>query len=157
MSTLVPTRRRRGWTAFPDLEFDGFENRLARMIGEPMWSAEPMSWTPVVDVVESDEALVLTAELPGVEEKDVELEVEGNVLTLKGEKTSEVTKEEGKGDRKVRIWERSYGAFTRSFTLPGTVDVAGIEAHYEKGVLTVQMPKTKEARGRHIEIRPKKK
>ena len=155
MSTLVPTRRRRGWTAFPELDFDGFENRLARMV-DPMWPAEPMMWTPVVDVVETDEALTLTAELPGIDEKNVELEVEGNVLTIKGEKTSDFTKEEGKGDRKMRIWERNYGAFTRSFTLPGTVDVAKIDAEFEKGVLHVHMPKTKEARGRHIQIRPKK-
>jgi HSP20 family protein len=155
MNALVPTRRRR-WMAFPDLEFGDFENRLSRMFGEPVWEAEPMSWTPVVDVAESEGELILTAELPGLDEENVEIEVEGNVLTLKGEKTSEFEKEEGKGERKMRMWERRYGAFTRSFTLPGTVEADKIEAEFDKGVLTVHMPKTKEARGRHIKINAKK-
>ncbi len=154
MKTLLPIRRTAGWT-FPWREIDGFENRLGGWLDEPFFGAETFGWVPSVDIVENDHELLLTAELPGLDEKYVEIEVEGNVLTLKGEKTDETEKEEEKGGYKMRMWERRYGEFSRSFTLPGTIDTAKIEASFDKGVLTVHMPKTVEAKGRRIAIKAK--
>jgi HSP20 family protein len=85
-------------------------------------------------------------EVPGIDEKDVKVEVENNVLTVRGERKLEKhTKEEN-----VRRKERHYGAFSRSFTLPTTVDPDKIEANYTHGVLTIDMPKRAEAKAKHI-------
>ena len=148
----LPTRR------FPALapwrEIDGFENRLRRMFGEAFGETETLGWTPVVDVVETDEALKLTAELPGVGPEDVEIEVEGNILTIHGEK--KVEREETKAEGRVRLYERAYGEFSRSFTLPTSVNPDKIAAEFEDGVLMVHMPKTTEAKGRRIKVQAKK-
>jgi HSP20 family protein len=96
---------------------------------------------PSVDIKETDKSLTLTAELPGIDEKDVELSVRNGMLTLKGEKKYE--HEEEKED--VHMLERSYGSFQRSFRLPDTVDTDRIEARFDKGVLKVAMPKKAEA------------
>jgi HSP20 family protein len=105
---------------------------------------------PAVDVVERDDSYLLTAELPGLSEKDVEVTLRDQVLTVKGQKSS--TREEDKDN--VRISERQYGAFQRSFRLPDDVDDAKIEAHVTDGVLEVTVPKSAQAkdRVRKIEI-----
>lgn len=90
---------------------------------------------PTTDVVENDTAYTITAELPGVDKKDVTIDVSDNVLTISGEKTNEV-----KDEKHHRI-ERSYGSFTRSFTLPDTVEVSNIKAVCENGVVKVTLPK----------------
>jgi HSP20 family protein len=95
------------------------------------------AWVPAVDITENKELLRITTELPGVRPEDVKLSVENNVLTIRGEKRS--THEE-KTDRMHR-YERQYGSFERTFALPGTVDVERIEARYDNGVLTVELPK----------------
>jgi len=92
---------------------------------------------PSVDVKETDKAVVLTAELPGLDEKDVELVLKDGRLTLKGEKKYEKDQE----DENVHLMERRYGSFQRSFQVPDTVDVNKIDARFEKGVLTVTMPR----------------
>lgn len=94
-------------------------------------------FSPRVDVKENGNALVVTAELPGVEEKDVEVSLNGDILTISGEKRHE---KEEKGDEFYRV-ERSYGSFRRSFSLPTSVDADKVEASYKKGVLTVTLPK----------------
>ncbi len=106
---------------------------------EPMWS-NVTSWStmPAVDVVEKDKAYEITAELPGIDEKNVELKVSGGILSITGEKSEE--KEEKKKD--YYLSERRYGSFQRSFRLPGGVDADKIEARFNKGVLTVTLPKT---------------
>lgn len=154
MATLPTLLSRR--TAWPWREFD-VDNRLLRLFEEPFGEAEPFGWAPSVDVEETDDELLLTAELPGLEEKDVEIDVEGNSLTLRGSKKQEREEEKANGNRKMRIWERRYGEFTRSFTLPGTVDVEKIRAEFDKGILTVHMPKTSESKGRKIAIGARKK
>jgi HSP20 family protein len=105
---------------------------------------------PQIDIHETDSEIVLTAELPGVDEKDVDLSIHNGVLTLKGEKRYEKT--EGEGD--ARVVERHYGNFERSFTLPSGIDDAKIVAKYDKGVLKITLPKSAEARKatRHISI-----
>ena len=101
-------------------------------------------------VEETAEELVLTAELPGLTDDDIEIELENSVLTIRGEKNAE--RHEGDESKKYHVWERSYGSFQRSFTLPRTVAPDKIEADFEKGVLHVRMPKAPEAKGRRIAI-----
>lgn len=152
MLTGLPTRR------FPALapwrEIDGFENRLRRMFGEALGETEALGWAPAVDVVETDDELKLTAELPGVGPEDVEIELEGNMLTIRGEKKLE--REETKAEGRARVFERVYGEFSRSFTVPAAVDPEKITAEFQNGVLMVHMPKTTEAKGRRIEVHAKK-
>jgi HSP20 family protein len=109
---------------------------------QPFWSREA-AWpaAPAVDVAETDKAYEITAELPGIDEKNVEVKFADGVLTIKGEKNEE--KEEKKKD--YYMSERSYGAFQRSFQVPASVDAGKIEASVDKGVLTVKLPKTAEA------------
>lgn len=105
-------------------------------------------WVPAVDVRETDDSFVFTAELPGLTKKDVSITLEDNVLTLTGERQFE--KEEGKNE--FRRIERSYGRFTRSFTLPNDVDNDNVQANYADGLLTVTVPKTEKSKPRQIEI-----
>jgi HSP20 family protein len=126
-------------------------NRFARLFDQMLTPAVPaggFAFVPVVQIIEKDEELVLTAELPGLTEKDVQLEVENNILTLKGEKKQE---HEEKTERFI-CWERAYGSFERTFAVPGVVDLAKIKAEFKDGVLEVHMPKTAQAKGRKIEI-----
>jgi HSP20 family protein len=97
--------------------------------------------TPAVDVTETDKAYEITAELPGMDEKNIDVKLANGVLTIKGEKQDE--KEEKQKDYYVR--ERSYGSFERSFQVPDGVDAEKIEANFRKGVLTLTLPKSAEA------------
>jgi HSP20 family protein len=106
---------------------------------EPLWSGKLTA--PAVDIVESDKAYELTAELPGMDEKDIEVKLTDGGLWIKGEKKEE--KEEKKKD--YYLSERRYGSFERYFTLPQGVDTDKIEAAFKKGVLTVTLPKKPEA------------
>ena len=106
------------------------------------------AWTPSVDIFENKDHLVLEAELPGMNREDVEVAIENNVITLKGERKFE-KKEENDNYHRV---ERSYGAFTRSFTLPQNVTSEGAAAEFKNGVLRVSLPKREETKARKIEI-----
>jgi HSP20 family protein len=106
------------------------------------------SWTPAVDVFDTADAIVLRAELPGLTTDDFDIEVDGDVLTLSGERTFEEAVEEG---RYHRI-ERSYGRFARSVTLPQNVKADEISANLDDGVLTVRVPKADEVRPRRIAV-----
>ena len=105
---------------------------------------------PAVSVSEAKDELLLTAELPGLAEDDITIELENNVLTVSGEKNE--VREEDDEERKYHVYERSYGSFSRAFTLPRTVDGQNIVATFENGILTVKLPKVPEAKGRKIEI-----
>ena len=94
--------------------------------------------------------LVLTAELSGIKQEDVEIELENNVLTLRGQK--EETREDGE-ERRFHVWERRYGTFQCSYTLPWTVSAEDISATFEDGVLHVHMAMVPEAKGRTIQVR----
>jgi HSP20 family protein len=106
------------------------------------------SWAPAVDIYETENEVVLTAEIPGIEEKDVEIKVEDNTLTLRGERKFE---KETKEENYHRI-ERAYGSFFRSFTLPNYVDQDKIEAEHENGILKIRMPKRAELKPRKVKI-----
>jgi len=120
-------------------------------MGEP-WGAAALGalrHAPSVDVRETDNELIVTAEVPGLDRDDIKLTITPEGLTIRGEKRS--THEE-KNDRMHR-YERQYGSFERTFSLPGTVDVDRIEARYDNGVLTVEMPKVERAKPKQIEIK----
>lgn len=137
----------------PWRELEDMSHRLARVFEESPFSFGDNgggSWMPAVNIEETRDALVLTAELPGMREEDIDIELENNVLTISGEKVEERT--EGEEDRRYHVWERTYGAFRRSFTLPRTVKADDITAHFSDGVLRVDLPKVPEAKGRKIEI-----
>lgn len=132
-------------------EFDEPFNRLARMFDESSFrgGADAM-WSPAVGISETKDEMKLTAELPGMAEEDIHVELENNVLSISGEKTEE--RKEGDEELQYHVWERSYGSFRRSFTLPRTVNGDEVSAKFEDGVLTVAMPKVAEAKGRKIEV-----
>jgi HSP20 family protein len=102
-----------------------------------------------MDLVETEDHLVLRADLPGISEDDVNIEVKDNVVTITGERKSE-SEDKGEGYHRV---ERAFGSFARTLTLPDGVDVDNIEASFDKGVLTVSVPKTEQAKPRQIEVR----
>lgn len=106
------------------------------------------SWAPAVDIYEQGSDIVLKAELPGVNPKDVDILVENNVLTLRGERSFD---QEVKRESYHRV-ERAYGSFSRSFTLPSVVDTDKIKADYKDGVLRVTLPKKDEAKPKQIAI-----
>jgi len=106
------------------------------------------NWNPAVDILEKDGNLVLRAELPGMTEKEIELKLEGNTLTLKGERKMEA---EDKKNSYHRV-ESFYGSFLRTFRLPDTVDMDKISADYKNGVLTVTLPQKPEVRPREIPV-----
>jgi len=106
------------------------------------------SWAPAIDIYEQDNNIVLKAELPGVDPKDVDIRIENNVLTLKGERKIE---DEIKQENYHRV-ERAYGGFTRSFTLPSTVDTTNVKADYKDGVLRITLPKREEAKPKQIQV-----
>ena len=99
---------------------------------------------------ETKEELILTAELPGLAEEEIHLELENDVITISGEKAEERTEDDE--ERRYHLWERSYGSFRRSFTLPRAVSGNEVSAVFDNGVLTVRLPKVAEAKGRTIEI-----
>lgn len=134
----------------PWREIDTLGSRLNRIFTDFPTPTETGNWLPAVDVEENAEALVLSAELPGMGLDDVELEVENNVLTLRGEKNE--LRREGE-EKKYHLFERRYGSFQRSFTLPRTVKPDEIEAEFVDGVLTVRLPKVAEAKSRRIAIK----
>jgi HSP20 family protein len=107
------------------------------------------SWAPAVDIFERGDDLILSAELPGVRREELDLKVEGNVLTLRGERLRDKTIQE---DQYHRV-ERTYGTFSRSFTLPSTVDPARIEARFKDGILEVVLPKAEDAKPKKIEVK----
>ena len=107
------------------------------------------AWVPPVDIYENDQhELVLKAELPDLKREDIDIRVENNALTLSGQKKAE---EEVNEDRYHRI-ERTYGHFSRTFSLPNTVDTGKIAAEYKNGVLTVRLPQREDARPKQIQV-----
>jgi HSP20 family protein len=125
----------------------GFELAPFRAFDEGLWGGR----MPRMDLVETDKDIQVTAELPGMDEKDVEVTLTGDTLTLKGEKKSE-SEEKGKN---VHRMERTHGAFQRTIVLPAEVQADKVEAAFKKGVLTVTLPKTPAAQAgaRRIEVK----
>ncbi|MFC1735290.1 Hsp20/alpha crystallin family protein [Candidatus Hydrogenedentota bacterium] len=128
------------WDPFRGL--GDLRSEMARLFGHvPSVWAEPgfKGWAPAVDILEDEKTFTIKIELPGVDKKDIEVSVTNGELTVRGERKLE---KEDKKENYRRI-ERSYGSFSRSFTMPKNVDAKGISAESKEGVLTVTLPKTK--------------
>jgi HSP20 family protein len=110
--------------------------------------SEMGSWAPAVDIYETEQELVLKADLPEVNQQEIDIRIENNMLTIRGERKfhNEVTQ-----DNYLRI-ERAYGPFSRSFSLPNTINTEAIKADYHNGVLSIRMPKREESRPKQIRI-----
>lgn len=116
---------------------------------------QPMSWDLALDVSETDDDYRVTASLPGIDPDDLEITYDSNVLTIKGE----VRKDEEVNEERYHLRERRYGSFSRSISLPTSIKAENIEANYEKGVLTLHLPKSEEAKPKRIKVQsvePKK-
>ena len=143
-------------------EVDQLQDSIQRMFDNPFSLAatrlpriESLGWVPPFEITESEKALLMTAELPGLDKNDVKIDINDNVLTLHGEKKSEHTEKDEK--KEFFLEERNYGMFERSFTLPPTVNVDKVGAQFEKGVLKITLPKSEvmKPRGREIAIEAK--
>ncbi len=134
----------------PTHELAGMEiDRLNRMFSEFYGDAFGRGWVPPVDIYETDEhEVVLKAELPDMKREDINLTFENGVLTLKGERKFEA----GVKRENFQRLERQHGAFSRSFTLPNTVDASRIHASYRDGVLTIRLPQREEAKPKQISV-----
>jgi HSP20 family protein len=147
MFELMPWRERRELSTLRremdhlfDRFFDGWPFRV---------SAGKNEWAPVVDVSETAKEIVVKAEVPGMDPKEIDISVQGNLLTLRGERKQE---KESNGENFHRI-ERVYGAFSRSVNLPAEVDTEKVEAVYKNGVLRISMPKTETSSVKKIDVK----
>jgi HSP20 family protein len=132
-------------------EFNGLSNNLNHLFRSQQEENRDFlgAWSPVVDIYNNGSNIVIHAEVPGMKKDDIDVHVENNVLTIRGKKERN---EEVKKDGYFRS-ERAYGSFSRSFSLPNTVNVKKIHAEYKEGVLTLQLTKTEEAKPRQIEVK----
>jgi HSP20 family protein len=150
MSSIRLTRRP-GFTT--RALFDELPDRLRQMLEGPLSldpMAESLGWMPAMELVEKNGALVATAELPGIDPADVEINVEKGVLSVRGEKKE--AHEEKDADAKYHVWERRYGSFARAFVLPCEVDLDKVNAVFEKGVLMITLPKSEKAKAQGKKI-----
>ena len=143
--TLTPWDPLRNLISIQDRMNRLFDESLHRQGSDGL---EHGTWTPPVDIYETESEIVLVAEIPGMDENDVEVEVRDNVLLLRGERKME----EDLNKESYHRVERAYGGFQRTFTLPQSVDSTNISAAYSKGVLEIKMPKTKKAAAQQIKI-----
>jgi HSP20 family protein len=128
------------------------QNQFNRLFNESFRNQAEESalttWAPAVDIYETPNELVVKADLPDVNEKDIDVRVENNLLTIRGERKFEKSVSE---ENYLRV-ERTYGAFSRSFSLPNTVNAEAIGAEYKNGVLTVTLPKREESKPRQVKV-----
>jgi HSP20 family protein len=138
----------------PFRDFSTLQDRINRVFRESYGSAgqdEPLttsSFAPAVDVYEDEHNVTLKIEVPGIDEKDIDVRLENNTLTVHGER--KIEKEEK--EENYRRVERQYGSFTRTFTVPNTVDTEKVSATYDKGVLKITLPKKAEAKPKQIKV-----
>ncbi len=147
-STMLSPFSTRRWFSFP--EADRLWNQLMSI---PFYSTEGdndwSSWSPAIDIVENAEGYQVRAELAGIDAKDVDVSLSGDVLTIRGEKHVDTKRDEDNWT----VRERAWGKFHRSFTLPSPVSAEGIVAETKNGVLTVNIPKAKEAKPHKIKVK----
>jgi HSP20 family protein len=136
----------------PTREFSTLQDRINRLFhdsfGDGQEALTTSSFAPAVDVYEDEHDIVLKLEVPGIDEKDLAIQVENNTLTVHGERKFEKDEKE----ENYRRVERQYGSFTRSFTLPTTVDTESVSANYDKGVLKIKLAKKAEAKPKQIKV-----
>ena len=135
-------------------ELNRLRREIDRLFEEPFSFLAPSTsffegWTPAVDVYEDNDKYVVKAELPGMKKEDIDVSLDGNTLTISGERKQEEEKKEGENYRS----ERFFGRFQRSITLPTAVQANKIEATYKDGVLNVTLPKAEEAKPKQIQVK----
>lgn len=140
--------------------FEEMERRFEDMFNRPLWPsrwrhmpAEAMVWAPAIEMFEKEDRYVVKAELPGMEEEDIDVSVTGDILTIKGERKAESEVK----DEDYYCCESSYGSFSRSVALPSSVDADKIQANYEQGVLELNLPKMPEVKPKKIAVSAVKK
>ena len=156
MTRLLPTPR----PLFAmERELTEAQNRLRRFFGnefglEAFPLTEPVGWVPKVEIIETEKELMLTAELPGMVKENIEITFENDFLTIQGEKKEEKEEKvpEKNGGPRYHLWERNYGAFRRTFTLPRIIDATKIAAEMKDGVLKIHMPKAEVAKAKTHKI-----
>ena len=136
----------------PFREFTTLQDRMNRLFrdnyGEGQEALSTSTFAPPVDVYEDEHNVTLKIEVPGIDEKDIDVQIENNLLTVHGERKFE-NEEKEENFRRV---ERQYGSFTRSFTLPNTVNPEQVQARYDKGILKIQLAKKAEAKPKQIKV-----
>ena len=145
MNTITRWDQSRGLTSLQDQFNRLLEGNFTR---DGSGHADLATWAPPVDIYETENELVIKADLPDLEEKDIDVRIENNSLTIRGERKFEKDVNE---DNYLRI-ERAYGSFMRSFSLPNTVSCESIRAEYRNGVLTLHMAKREESKPKQIKI-----
>jgi HSP20 family protein len=145
MNTITRWEPSRGVTSLQDQVNRLFEDTFSR--NRP-GQADLATWAPAVDIYETETEMVVKADLPDLQEKDIDVRVENNTLTIRGERKFE---KEVSEENYLRV-ERVYGSFTRSFSLPNTVKTEGIRAEYRNGTLTVRVAKREESKAKQVKI-----
>jgi HSP20 family protein len=145
MSTITRWDQSRGLTSLQDQVNRLFEGNFTRNRSD---HADLATWAPPVDIYETENELVVKADLPDLQDKDIDVRVENNMLTIRGERKFEKDVNE---DNYLRV-ERAYGPFTRSFSLPNTVSSESVRAEYRNGVLSLHMAKREESKPKQIKI-----
>ncbi len=145
MNTVTRWDQSRPLTSLQEQVVRLFEDSLTR---DRSGYADLATWTPPVDIFETENELVLKADLPDLQDKDIDVRIENNMLTIRGERKFEKDVNE---DNYLRV-ERAYGPFTRSFSLPNTVSSESIRAEYRNGVLTLRLAKREESKPKQIKI-----
>lgn len=159
--TIERRKPEKGLTTWqPSREMEEIGRRFEDVFGRPflpgiwrVFPSEELVWAPAIDVLEEEDKFLVKVELPGVKEEDVNVTVAGGTLTIEGDKKAE-SEVKKKG---YYYSETSYGSFSRSITIPSTVDVSKIEANYDKGVLEIALPKSPEVKPKKITVATKKK
>ncbi len=143
LQTLTPYRK-------PGSIKNEIDNLLHEFFGGPIHTGPLVGeWLPPADITETEDKVIVKAELPGIEEKDIDLSISGNLLTIRGEKKR--LKEEKDGDH--YLGDRYYGSFRRTFQLPADIDQEQAEATFDKGVLMISVAKVEESKTKKIEIK----
>jgi HSP20 family protein len=136
----------------PYINVSGLQEHLNRLFEDGLQGSGDNStlttWAPAVDIYETENELVIKADLPEIDEKELDVRIENNTLTIRGERKFEQKVKEGSYLRT----ERTYGSFSRSFSLPNTVNTESIKAEYKNGVLTVELPKRAESKPRQVKV-----
>lgn len=148
MRVLTPYLSSRGLASNLFDEMDRFFDDWGRQDTPTARVYEDRNFTPACEVSETDEHYLMSVDLPGMKKEDIKIEVSDNVLTVSGERKRESSE---KGQR-VQHYEKSYGFFKRSFSLPSSIEADKVEARYEDGVVELYLPKVQAAKPRHIEI-----
>ncbi|APG09725.1 hypothetical protein BKD09_15405 [Bradyrhizobium japonicum] len=154
LRSLVPSRDA-GMLMRPDFGLFGLHREIDRLFSEFSQSQGPngQQLVPNIEIAETDKAIEVTAEMPGLERKDVDISLEDDTLTIRGEKKVEQGTDAGKNDKNVQHSERSYGVFLRVLQLPPGIDPSSVQATMSNGVLKITIPKPAKPEPKKIEVK----